>query len=121
MRARRSKQNKSQPTASQAVLRSTRDVHRDRYYFITSRPAPGGDIYHASRVGDVERVTCALLATSHSSEPHMHSINAASRLLHKQAYVYVRHCVEGCHGCNLGPTALRRHGMRPGRIAGRQI
>ena len=39
----------------------------DRYYFITSRPAPGGDIYHASRVGDVERVTCGYLSPSSTS------------------------------------------------------
>jgi hypothetical protein len=40
----------------------------DRYYFITSRPAPGGDIYHASRVGDVERVTCGFCFTGFSEK-----------------------------------------------------
>ena len=43
---------------------------RDRYYFIMSRPAPGGDIYHASRVGDVERVTCAAANPNHDPHPN---------------------------------------------------
>lgn len=44
-------------------LSDSDDESGDGYYFITSRPAPGGDIYQASRVGDVERVECVCKGT----------------------------------------------------------
>ena len=51
--------NVDEAAAELPQLSDSDEESDDQYYFITSRIAPGGDIYQASRVGDLERVQCA--------------------------------------------------------------
>ena len=71
-------------------LSDSDEESEDGYYFITSRPAPGGDIYQASRVGDLGRVRCGVAlrigpaSPARTSRDHAHQFAIiATNLLRK--------------------------------------